>query len=377
MPPPHRILHLSSARTWRGGEQQLAYLIGELDKAGYRQWVGCARGSAMEAYCVEKGIAHFSYRKGFSLNPLAGFALWRRCRKLKPDILHTHDSHAHTLALLSVLWGNRTPLVVHRRVDFPVGGHFFSRWKYNHPLVKKIICTSAGIRDVTAPAIRDAAKLTVVHSGIDLARFGLTAAGKPLSPTLSSDFLRRKFHLPEGHFIIANLAALAPHKDYPTFVRTAELLVKEGIPARFFAIGGDGGEEAAVRRLVREKGLEGHFIFTGQRSDVPHLLPGIDLLLFTSKTEGIGGALLEAFACRVPVVATAAGGIPEIVKDGTTGLLARPGDASSLAQLAARVLHDPGLRQRLTDQAFETALRFTKEKTGEGVRRVYDGLVPA
>jgi len=175
-----RILHLSAARTWRGGEQQLAYLAAELRKAGIRQWICCVKGSAMEAFCREQGLDFFTYRKGFPLNPAAGWRVKKICEKHAVNILHTHDSHAHTFAMLSVLLGNQTPLVVHRRVDFPIGGHFFSRWKYNHPLVKKIICTSHGIRSVTAPGIRDASKLTVVHSGIDFARFGLSEAGLPI-----------------------------------------------------------------------------------------------------------------------------------------------------------------------------------------------------
>ncbi len=371
-----RILHLSAARTWRGGEQQLAYLAAELRSAGIRQWICCVEGSMMEAFCKREGFEFFSYRKGFPFNPLAGWLVKKICEKNSVNLLHTHDSHAHTFAMLSVLLGNRTPLVVHRRVDFPIGGNFFSTWKYNHPLVKKIICTSHGIRQVTAPGIRDSSKLAVVHSGIDFARFGLSKNGLPIGEATPKNRLREEFNTLPGQLIIANVAAIAPHKDYFTFVKTAEILLKNGLNAHFFLIGEDGGAEAAIRSFIREKDLEKHFTLTGFRPDVPQLLPGVDLLLFTSKTEGIGGATLEAFACRVPVVATAAGGVPEVVEDGVTGLLAPAGDAAALASCVMRMTGDEILRKRLIANAFEKVKYFTKEKTAAGVRAIYGSLAP-
>ena len=371
-----RILHLSAARTWRGGEQQLAYLAAELRKAGIRQWICCVKGSMMEAFCREQRFEFFTYRKGFPLNPLVGWRVKKLCKKLKIKILHTHDSHAHTFAMLSVLLGNRTPLVVHRRVDFPIGGNFFSTWKYNHPQIKKIICTSHGIREVTVPGIRDVSKLTVVHSGIDFARFGLSKDGRPIGEATPKNRLREEFNVPDSQLVIANVAAIAPHKDYFTFVKTAEILLKNGLSARFFIIGEDGGEEEAIRNFIREKDLEKHFTLTGFRSDIPQLLPGVDLLLFTSKTEGIGGATLEAFACRVPVVATVTGGVPEVVEDGVTGFLAPVGDAAALAAQVQRMLEDETLRKRLIANAFEKVKHFTKEKTAVGVMAVYEEVTP-
>lgn len=371
---PFRVLHLSAERTWRGGEQQLAYLAEALRQAGVPQWICCVKGSDMEAYCRKAGFDFFTYRKGFPLNPAAGFRIKNICKKHNIDILHTHDSHAHTFAMISVLMGNKVSVVVHRRVDFPIGKNLFSSWKYNHRRVKKIICVSEGIFKITAAGIRDRSKLTVVHSGIDLTRFGLTKEGLPAHRPAPESNLRQRFSIPEDEIIIANLAAIAPHKDYFTFVNTADILIKKGLSARFIIIGGDGGEEDNIRDFIKEKKLEAHFIFTGYRDDVPVLLPGVDLLLFTSKTEGLGNALLEAFACRVPAVATAAGGIPEIVAHDSTGLLAPVGDAQQLAEHVLSLLHDPELKHRLVNQAFEKVKLFGKEKMAECILAVYQAI---
>ena len=361
-----RILHLSTASTWRGGEQQVAYLAEELAKKGVWQQVCCVAGSAMEKHCLEKGIPHLTFHKFFSSNPLVAWREARICRRQKITHVHAHDSHAHTFAAMAAsLFGNAVPIVVSRRVDFPVGGHFLSRWKYNHRAVAKIVCVSACIKELMAPALRDPGKLVVVHSGIDLEK---------IEPGENAGLLRTEFSISKNEFLIANIAALAPHKDLPTFVKTAEILEEEGFPARFILIGGDGGEEQNIRRMIQEKGLEAHVLLTGFRDDVLQILPQIDLLLFTSKTEGLGTSLLDAFASGVPVVATSAGGIPEIVEHGRTGMLAPPGDAAALARQVKELLTHPALRDELVGNAKERVRLFTKEKMAEKMISVYSSI---
>ena len=359
-----KILHISSARSWRGGEQQLAYLLEELQALGQEQLVLCVRGSAMEGFCREKGFTFMTYQKRFSANPLVGLKIGRICKKHSIDLIHVHDSHAHTFAWLGALFGNKTPIVVSRRVDFPIGKGRFSQMKYHHPSVRKILCVSEEIRRVLLRDYRFPERTAVVYSGIDLEKFHFTDTG----------ILHREYRIPEALPLIANVAAIAPHKDYFTFVRCVDILVRQGVQAAFFIIGGDGGDRPAVERLIRERGLEGHIHLTGHRADIPAILPEIDLLLFTSKTEGLGTTVLDAMACGVPVVATAAGGIPEMIGDGETGLLAPVGDAEKLARQIIRLLGDRALRARLTEGALLRVRDFSKEAMGRGVMEAYTSL---
>ncbi len=257
------------------------------------------------------------------------------------------------------------PIFVHRRVDFPVGKNRLSSWKYNHPAIHRIICVSDFIKQVISPEIRRPEKLAVVHSGIDLGRFYNSGN------LLKTNRLRSEFKFPKNHYLIANVAALAPHKDYITFLETAEKLVKLGFPAVFLAIGGDGGEEEKLRYLIQKKALQNRVLLTGFRNDINEILPELDLLLFTSKTEGLGTTLLDAFACKVPVVASKAGGIPELVENGRTGLLCKAGDADGFAAAVRNLLSDHGLKSKTIENAYQKAQHFTKEKMAAAILEIY------
>lgn len=351
-----RIIHISTPRTWRGGEQQLAYLVEELQDSHFEQLVFCRAKGAVAHWCTTQNQPCTTFTRKTALPLAAARQLAGLCKSGPPTLLHVHDSHAHTLAVLSAaLFRNPSPIIVSRRVDFPVKKSLLSRWKYNHPAVAKILCVSDMIRRITAPAIKDPEKLTVVHSGVDTSRFPYPASG----------ILRREFQIPDHYHLIANVAAIAPHKDYFTFVDTAALLLQQQQNLHFLIIGGDGGEQAAVEAYIRSKALETHITLTGFRRDIPKVLPEIDILLFTSKTEGLGTSLIDAFLCEVPVVATKAGGIPELVTHAQTGLLAPPQAPEKLAAEVRRLLADPEFAAELCKRAREKAATFSKQKTAQ------------
>jgi glycosyltransferase involved in cell wall biosynthesis len=334
---PGAIVHVSTARSWRGGEQQLVYLAERLRGLGLPQLVVCAAGSEVERRCRERGLPCAPLRRRASIDPLFARGLARAAAAAGAELVHAHDPHGHTAAVLAAsLFGLRAPVVVHRRVDFPIGRGAFSRWKYDHAAVRRIVCVSRKIADVLRPDLRDPGRLRVVHSAVDPGRFGAPPDGR----------LRRQYGIPPGVPLVGNVAALADHKDYFTFVDTAARLVAGGVAARFLAIG-DGPLRGEIAAHVRRRGLDGTVVLAGFRADVPSVLPELDVFLFTSKEEGLGSSILDAYACRVPVVATAAGGIPEIVADGETGLLAPIGDPDALAAAVRRVLEDAPLRARL------------------------------
>lgn len=360
-----KVLHVSTARTWRGGEMQLAYLVEELAGEGVENTLFTPTESSVDRYCRTKNISCTTYRKRSSVDFAAARLLSRLCREKGIDILHAHDSHAHTLiCLAATFFGNRLPAVISRRVDFPVHGAL-SRWKYNHPAVRAILCVSEEIRRIMLPAVSDPSRLKVVYDGIDTEKFPANVEGR----------LRREFGISSERQIVANVAAIAPHKDYPTFMRTAERLIGEGCDAAFLIIGGDGGEEEMIRRMIAERNLSEQILLTGFRTDVPDILPEIDLLLFTSKTEGLGTTILDAFAAGVPVVATAAGGIPEIVLGEETGLLVPVADDKTLATHVKRLLGDEGLRQTLTANARQFVQKFSKDITARKTLEVYREIV--
>ena len=357
-----RILHLSSALSWRGGEQQIAWLFQELKTQGIEQWIACVKDSALEEWCKRHDIPILSYTKRFSADPIPGWHIIRFCQKEKIDLIHIHDSHAHTYAIYSAsLWGNKTPMVLSRRVDFPIQNNYFSHWKYNHSAIRSILCVSDFIRKVLAPDIKDSQKLMLVHDGVDLQRFGFIREGR----------LHTELGLSEETILIGNVAAIASHKDYFTFVDTAALLKKSKLPLHFVIIGADGGEQAAIEEYIQQQGLTAEISILGFRPDVPELLPELSVFLFTSKTEGLGSSILDAFACRIPVVATAAGGIPEILHQEENGLLAPIQQAKQLAAQVLRLLQEDGLAEKLSSNAFASVQTYSCSAMASQTLKIY------
>jgi glycosyltransferase involved in cell wall biosynthesis len=358
-----RILHISTAKSWRGGEQQLAYLLEELTSQ-CQNFVICAEGSEMQQHCQQKGYAHLAAKKRFSVDP--GFALSIKQYSDANDIqlIHTHDSHAHSLAIIAAsLFGNSLPIVVSRRVDFPIQKSLFSQYKYNHPLVKKILCVSKEIMRITAPGIKDLSKLQTVYSGIDLNKF---------SP--DSGKLRKELHISPNTFLIGNTSAIADHKDYFTFIDAAEKALKED-PNLIFLIIGKGPMEEEIASYLRLKSLGDSVRMIGFRKDIPQVLAELDLFMITSKTEGLGTSIIDAFAAGVPVLGTKAGGIPELVKDGKTGLLCEVGDSKALSEKLIQLKKDSALRDRLTAAAAEKVKKFSKSQTAKDSLAVYRDLL--
>ena len=354
------VVHVSTPLSWRGGEQQLVYLAERLAKAGISQLVVCPTGSQVERACRERGLPVLALRRRASIDPLFARGLARAAAGAA--LVHAHDPHGHTAAVLAAsLFGMRAPVVVHRRVVFPMRRGIFSRWKYDHPAVRRIVCVSHATAEVLRPDLRDPSRLRVVHSAVDPARFaGVRPDGR----------LRRALGMAPGPPLVGNVAALGEDKDPETFVETAARVLESGLDSRFVIVG-EGPLRDRISARIREKGLEGRVALAGFRADVPEILPELDLFLFTSREEGLGSSLLEAFACRVPVVATAVGGVPEMVANGETGLLAPAGDPGALADGVRRVLRDAALRARLVDGATLRLAEFGADAMAERTLAVY------
>lgn len=315
----------------------------------------------MAKWCAANKMDFITYKKIFSLNPLVAFEIKKICKYYPITHIHTHDSHAHTFAVLAIsLFKINIPLVVHRRVDFPIKNNFSSKWKYNHRSVKSIICVSEFIKKLIEPSVENKKIIATIHSGIDL-------SVKPIGGTN----LRKEFNIPDDNLIIVNLSAIAPHKDYFTFVNTAAILLKKGLKATFLLIGGDGGEAEVIADFIEKNNAQEKLIMTGHRKDVQDILAQADLMLFTSKTEGLGGATLDALLAGVPVVSTKAGGVPEIIEHQVTGLLAPIGNAKILAEQVERMLNDNELRRSCIENGKTKTRLFSKEKNAEKILNIY------
>jgi glycosyltransferase involved in cell wall biosynthesis len=289
------------------------------------------------------------------------YRLARTCQAESIDILHAHSSHAHTLALLARIIAGRAKVVVSRRVDFAPRANLFSRWKYRKP------DATVAISDCIARVLRDfgidESRLHTVHSCIDPQR--LEAEPWP----------RSELGVAEDTPLLCNVAALVGHKDQATLI-AAMPAVLEAFPNALLLVAGEGALRSDLEAQIAALSLGEHIRLLGYRRDVPSLLRAADCFVLSSKEEGLGTSVLDAMACGVPVVATAAGGIPEMVEHEVTGLLSPVGSPERLAAHLVRLLKDPALAQSL--KAGGEALvqgRFAVDNMVEGNLAVYESLV--
>ncbi len=361
-----KVLHLSGAISWRGGEQQLFYLQEAVQLTDIEQFIVCPYNSELYNRLLNTpNLNLIGFRKTISINLYLAYKLKKICTKKNIDIIHAHDSHAHTYAFISAwLFGNKTPIIVHRRVAFAIGKSLFSKLKYNHKSIHKIICISKAIREIMLKYISNADILKVVHSGIDLNRF----------PHKSKTYkLRKLLNLSEDTFLIGNTSAIDTHKDYVTFVDTAIIILKS-FPLTHFVIIGSGKLENQIIDYIKQKEITKNISLIGFRNDVPDLLPDFDIFLMTTIKEGLGTSILDAFACNVPVVSTNAGGIVEIIEHGKSGMLADIGNSEQLAQHAVQLISDVSLKQTIIKGASEKLKSFTKEKMANKIIDIYKSM---
>ncbi len=355
-----KVLHLSSERTWRGGEQQIASLIGVLKSQGVENLVAARAGSAfVERMKGQVEIVELPFASELDL-----YTAWKirgLVRERGIDVVHMHSGHGHTLGVLSHRLGHSAALILSKRTDYPVKDNPFSRWKFNYPGIKRILCVSNKIREIVSKDLVDPSKAVTVYSGIDTARF----------PATPSRDIRDVAGIGKDARVVVSTAAVSPQKDYGTFVKVAEEL-RHRHPDLHFVVCGEGPSLEEIQDMVKSKGLEGQLHFIGFRKDLPDFLGSADAFLITSKEEGLGTSILDAFAVGLPVVATAAGGIPEIVRHGKTGLLARIGDAPMLATHIENLVYvTGGLRESLILNGRSAVEAFSFRKTGLKTLEIY------
>src|SRR5216684_617516 len=327
-------LHVDTARTWRGGQNQVLLTVNGLRSMGHR------------AALVAHPDGEFRRRaaEGLDLIPIAPrtemdlSAAWRFSRVVKelaPDVIHAHDPHGVAMASLALSLGaasakSAPALVASRRVDFHLRGNSFSRWKYRQ--VDCFIAASEAIRQMLVGDGVPAEQTVTVHEGIDVDH---VLAAPPVN-------VHEAFFLPHGAPLVGNIAALVPHKGQRYLIDAAHLVVQQ-VPDARFVILGEGELREHLLKQVHEHRLEKHVLLPGFRIDVLGCLKAFDVFVMSSVTEGLGTSLLDAMAASRPIVATTAGGIPEIVEDGATGSLVPPRDPVAMAHEIVRLLRDEAL----------------------------------
>jgi sugar transferase (PEP-CTERM/EpsH1 system associated) len=284
-------------------------------------------------------------------------ALVRFLRKLKPDVVHTHNAYPHFYGTLASRWC-RIPAVVNTRHGRRIGTTWRARtWFWiAGMLADRVVAVSDDaarlcLQDVSLPQ----RKVNRIWNGIDLSRF--------------------KFRGPASKPVAISVARLSPEKDFPTLIR-AVALAAEVVPELQLKIVGDGPERPKMEQLIAELGQGSRIELLGERQDIPDLLATAGFFATATLTEGISLTLLEAMASGLPVLATNVGGNPEIVEEDRTGYLVPSGDPEVLAAALIRMVHAQGLWPELGRQGrLRVEQHFSNQKMVGSYEQLYTDLL--
>jgi glycosyltransferase involved in cell wall biosynthesis len=355
-----RVLHLDSAATWRGGQNQVFLTAKGMAARGHDVILGCRTRGPLESRARAEGLDVRPIPFRGDLWPPAIGALARVLRRDRPDVLLLHDPHAVSAGLVASRLAGRPALVAVRRVDFALGG-VFSRWKYSS--CDRVIVVSQAIGRVVEAGGLASSRLRLVYEGVPDRE--AQAGGRAELEALG---------VPAGAPVVGNVAALTGHKDHATLIEAMALLRPRSPEARL-VICGEGELRSDLEARVARHGLADRVIFAGFRRDLDRVMPAFDVFCLSSHLEGLGTSVLDAMVFGRPVVATAAGGIPEAVQDGATGRVVPPRDPAALAGALGEVLEDDARRRDLALAGRRRYLdHFTVDRMVEETLKVLGGL---
>ncbi len=359
------ILHINTAKTWRGGEKQTFYLTSLLHKRGYKSYCICQKDSILQKKLEENQLPHFPVRMRSEFDFIAAFRIADISKKLNTHILHMHTSHAHSIGFLCNLFHKIPVNIAARRVDFRISGHLLNRIKYGFP--DKYITVSNAIRDILIECGIPGDKIAAVHSGIDYKDYDSIECG----------YLNEEFNkIPDlnNKIKIVNVAALTHQKDHETLIKAMSILVKSRNDVVLF-IAGEGELENALKKQVTSLKLNDHVFFQGFRDDALSLLKFGDIFVMSSRWEGLGTSIIDAMALGKPVIASRTGGIPELIHHGEDGILVEKEDPEELAEAIIRLIDNDELLKKLSESALKKEKRFSIESTVDRTVEVYRDLM--
>jgi len=346
-----RVLEFVTNFCLGGTERQFLNLVEGLRDTAFEVHVACfsAKGPLLDELRNGSGprLPLTEYPLPSLRSPVAAarlLELVRYLRRHRIDVVHTTGLYPNVFGVAAA-WLARTPVIIASVRDMG------QMWRGDLRRVQRRTCRLADAVVTNAGAIAErlraegypADTIEVIHNGI---------VQPPAAGRRTGGGIREELGIPAGAPVVGVVSRLDPLKGLQDFVVAADLLRARHPEARFLVVGGPlagvgEGYLEVLRAKVEELGLGERVILAGPRTDVPEILPELTLSVLPSLTEGLSNSLLEAMAARLPVVATAVGGNPEIVEDGVTGFLVPPSAPAALAEAIGRVLESPALAARL------------------------------
>jgi glycosyltransferase involved in cell wall biosynthesis len=360
------ILHTEWSGGWGGQEMRVVAESVALRERGHNMVIACQPDSQILQEAKAEGLPTVPMRLRKGLDVAGITHCVRAIRAHGIDLVHTHSSpDAWTCGMAARLAGVR--VVRSRHLSTPVKPGWTSRLVYGR-LADRVITSGQAIRDhLVAINALDPARIVSIPAGIDVQRF---------TPASDSRALRRELGFADADFVIGIVAVLRSWKGHTHLIDAVQRLCAENVPAKLLIVG-TGPQEDALQRKVTQLGMDRRVLMLGYRTDVPRLIGAMDCsVLPATRNEATSQALPQALAMKVPVIATAVGGLPEVVIHQQTGLLIPPGDTDALCG-ALRWMHQhPAEAKQMAERGHaHVHANFTFERMIDRTEAVYQELL--
>ena len=358
------LFHIDAGKEWRGGQRQAFFLARELKRKGYPFFFVVQPKSPLYFRAREADLPVSPLRIRNEFDVLAVVRLALAMKRNRCLLAHFHDAHSVAVGSAAASLAKVPVRIISRRVDFPLRKNFFSKRKYGNN-VDAIIAISEGVKEVLLKGGIPEEIIEVIPSGIDFS---------PYEEAASSDYLRREFSFARDDYLVGIVAHLAEHKGHKYLIQATKILKEHTDKIKIIIVGG-GPLKYELDEQAKELQVKDIVYFLGFREDIPQILSSLDLFVLSSYLEGMGSSLLDAMACRLPVVATRTGGIPEVVIHRKTGLLVPPRSPSYLAKAILKLYQDRDLASRLGQKGYEVVRqKFSSEAMSEKIIDLYERI---
>ncbi len=347
---PIRIMNLIARLNVGGPAVAVTHLTERMGAPNYESILVCGTiepgEGDMTYYAKERGIEPIIIPElGRSLNPVRDIrTLWRvyqLIKEMKPDVVHTHAAKAGFVGRLAA-WLAGVPVIVHTFHGHVFRGYFSpSKTQFfiflermTARMSDTIITLSDGLRRELAEEyhITRKGRITVLPLGLDLGVF--------IKMARKSGMFRKEYNIPADAPLIGIVGRITPIKNHPLFLKAA-VEIRKQLPTARFVIVGDGETRAEIEALVDQLGLREAVIFAGWQKDLAHIYSDLDVLVISSVNEGTPVTVIEALSAGCPVVATAVGGLPDLLDHGKLGRLVNDQEPASLAKAIVEVVAKP------------------------------------
>lgn len=369
-----RLLHLVSTFAMKTDTKWLCQLLGRLSHERFASSIACMYGGgAMRERFEREGVLTFDLRAGRAIDPVGLWRLVRLMRRIRPHIVHTHLLRADLYGGLAARLAGVPVVLTSQYAVFPYSR---VRARMSDPVLDRICRALASDALAVSEAVRqdlisrlgwDATRTHTIRTGLDF------TAWRP-DPRARQQ-LRAQWDIPDAAPVMMTVARLSREKGLDVLIEAAAI-VQQRHPDVRFVLMGDGPLAGTLAEQIDRRGLHETVRLAGFHADVPSVLSAADAFVLPSYMEGMPNAVLEAFAARLPVVASAVGGLAEVIEHERTGLLAPPGNARALAGALSRILDDRELAGRLAGAGAERAReRFSLQQVADEYESLYRGLV--